>query len=508
MKHITTSLLLFAGLTLAARANDTMATADTLYPTDFQTNYAINPAGDNDYLRVTLPSTGDFVVTSEGTTDTYGHLLNSAGSQLAANDDSNGSLNFRIAQRLSAGTYYVRIRHYSARGTGNFNVRSTFTPIVTDDHGNTTSNATSVALSGTSTTTRAGVLERAGDVDMFRVVVSGNGFLNARTTGSTDTLGIIYNGAGQQLAQNDDANGTTNFALRQAVSAGTYFVRVGHYSSTGTGAYVLNVNFEGAVAQPPTNPPPPTNAGSMRALVIGISNYQYINDLNLCDDDARAVSTALTSSGWSVTTLIDSQASKANIRSQISRLAPGGGKFMLFYSGHGSSSGTTGYLCNWDCTSSGASMISETELNSWLSVAGATSVGVIMDSCFSGAFIGRNAVAAGNKSRYFRMADGAPADARAGEFMARNISSSNRVVIAGCRGTQLCWELSTLGHGWLTYNLLVAWRTPSLDLNRNRWISLEESFARVAAGTVVSGQRQDPQLYDGNGAAQLDTTRY
>ena len=153
-------------------------------------------------------------------------------------------------------------------------------------------------------------------------------------------------------------------------------------------------------------------------------------------------------------------------------------------------------------------MISETELNTWLNKAGATKVGVVLDSCFSGAFIGKSATPVTGQARYFKMIGGAAPDPRAGEFMARNISNSKRVVIAGCKGTQLSWELANLGHGWLTSNLLQAWNNAYYDKNSNNWVSMEESFTKVAKGTTIGGQKQTPQLHDGNGAAQFTVRKF
>jgi len=68
------------------------------------------------------------------------------------------------------------------------------------------------------------------------------GTLTVSTTGSTDTYGYLKNASCATLASNDDY-GSLNFRIVSAVQAGTYFVAVRHYSSSGTGAYTLNVSF-------------------------------------------------------------------------------------------------------------------------------------------------------------------------------------------------------------------------------------------------------------------------
>lgn len=127
----------------------------------------------------------------------------------------------------------------------------TFTPIPTvtpnprDDHGNSPSTATLVSPNSTT----AGVIEQPGDLDVFRVVLPSAGRLTAYTTGSTDTYGSLLDGSGAVLESNDDHT-ERNFRLERDVPAGSYFVEVRHYSaSSGTGDYVLRVEFAPVTAQ-------------------------------------------------------------------------------------------------------------------------------------------------------------------------------------------------------------------------------------------------------------------
>ncbi len=75
------------------------------------------------------------------------------------------------------------------------------------------------------------------------------------------------------------------------------------------------------------------------ALVIGISDYEgWQNDLQYCDDDANDWKNFLQSQGYTVTTLIDSQATAANIEAEIDNLInieDGDDHVVLTYSGHG-----------------------------------------------------------------------------------------------------------------------------------------------------------------------------
>jgi hypothetical protein len=75
-------------------------------------------AADEDWIRFTAPIAGSWTFAASGTpsgADTYGYLLNSSGSQLAYDDDGNGSYNFKITYTLTAGTvYFLRVRNYSS----------------------------------------------------------------------------------------------------------------------------------------------------------------------------------------------------------------------------------------------------------------------------------------------------------------------------------------------------------------------------------------------------------
>ena len=108
-----------------------------------------------------------------------------------------------------------------------------------DDHSNTRSGATSLALGSS----LAGEIETGRDVDYFSVQISESGTLTIYTTGSLDTKGRLESSSGSILASNDDGGRGSNFRIERSVSAGTYYVRVESYSSR-TGSYTLHASFE------------------------------------------------------------------------------------------------------------------------------------------------------------------------------------------------------------------------------------------------------------------------
>jgi len=63
-------------------------------------------------------------VFSEGTTDTYGSLLDSSNQLIASDDDSGENFNFSISRELNAGEYYIRVRGYSSNVTGAYELET------------------------------------------------------------------------------------------------------------------------------------------------------------------------------------------------------------------------------------------------------------------------------------------------------------------------------------------------------------------------------------------------
>ena len=110
-----------------------------------------------------------------------------------------------------------------------------------DDHSNTRTGATTLALGGSG----SGRIEPGSDVDYFIVQVSGTGTLTVYTTGDLDTLGELQSSSGGVLADGDDSGTGTNFRIEHSVSSGSYYIEVGSYQSS-TGNYTLHAEFSGS----------------------------------------------------------------------------------------------------------------------------------------------------------------------------------------------------------------------------------------------------------------------
>ena len=109
----------------------------------------------------------------------------------------------------------------------------------TDDHGNAQARATPV----TNGMAVIGNIETDDDQDYFSIAVAGAGTLRAFTTGDVNTIGILYDSDGTELAKNNKDGADINFDISYDVtSAGIYYVRVTS-PGTNTRTYSLTVTF-------------------------------------------------------------------------------------------------------------------------------------------------------------------------------------------------------------------------------------------------------------------------
>jgi len=238
--------------TASAPADDYTATSATTGSVTVGSSSTgrIERGSDHDWFKVTLQAgtTYQLQATTTGSSgslaDPVLYLRNSAGTQLAYNDDAststaNALINYTAT---STGTYYLDVAGLSSTQTGTYSLSATAT--VTDDYTATSATTGSVSVGSSST----GRIERGSDHDWFKVTLqAGTTYqLQATTTGASGSLAdpVLYlrNSAGTQLAYNDDASTSTANALINytATSTGTYYLDVAGLSSTQTGTYSLS----------------------------------------------------------------------------------------------------------------------------------------------------------------------------------------------------------------------------------------------------------------------------
>ena len=140
-----------------------------------------------------------------------------------------------------------------------------------------------------------GTLESGGDRDVFRFA-TGSGTLRVYSNGPTDTYGTLLTADGGQLANDDDSGESTNFAIDAEVAAGVHYVEVRHYSSTGTGAYTLSVEFVLADDHGST-PEASTPVASLPGSARGELEREGDRDVFRVDLDEPGTLTAYTTGG-------------------------------------------------------------------------------------------------------------------------------------------------------------------------------------------------------------------
>jgi hypothetical protein len=205
------------------------------------------------------------------------------------------------------------------------------------------------------------------------------------------------------------------------------------------------------------------------AVLVGVSNYQYLNDLNYSDDDARELSQSL-SPVWGsshIRLLTDSQATKTAILSAISWLASNADSddtVLFSFSGHGSS---RGYFCPYNSlTYSNSNDISSSELANALRVVQAGKFVVVLDSCYAGTF-------------------------------QSNLTYNGRVIMMACRSSETSGEYGALRNGVFTYYILQAIdKFGDADTNHDYELSAEEVALYANPLTTQYKSTQHPVLDD------------
>lgn len=133
----------------------------------------------------------------------------------------------------------------------------------------------------------------------------------------------------------------------------------------------------------------PVTPSNKVAVIVGINNYQNINGLRYCINDANDWRSYLVGQGYTISSfLTDSQATEANIRSAITTAAAqagSNGTLVLIFSGHGTaaSPGDAHAFCAYNAGGSGTGYITGAELQSDLSTYNGK-LFVFFDSCHSG----------------------------------------------------------------------------------------------------------------------------
>jgi hypothetical protein len=264
--------------------NGTSATAT---PVPVTAGYArvegatINPGGDLDFFTITGVPAGAriWIETDTGGTqgggatsrDTVIDLLAADGTTVVENDDddgtgngADGTIETGLASIISGrtltagGTYFIRVRAFSATSIINpyalSIVVTNFAGTAEVEANNTAATANPITTAGTLIGIRTGAINVGADADYYSVVAAAGDIVyfnvdaDPERDGTGTDLVVEFRDPADVLLLSVDSSITGSVSnpagegARFAVgAAGTYFVRVRHFSSTATGTYHLMV---------------------------------------------------------------------------------------------------------------------------------------------------------------------------------------------------------------------------------------------------------------------------
>ncbi len=195
----------------------------------------ISQAGEFDWYRFISPLASTYTIETQGSTDVFLSLFgpNSQSVLVTEDDDSGAGSNSRIVSNLSAGTYFLRVRHYQAAGTGNYGISVARETQPQPD-------LTEIVVNGPEV---QGNIAAANESDVYAFNATQIATYTIVTSGSTDTF-LTLNGPNNQnafISQDDDSGPSQNSQIVRVLTPGMYYVRVRHYSPRGTGAYGVSV---------------------------------------------------------------------------------------------------------------------------------------------------------------------------------------------------------------------------------------------------------------------------
>ncbi len=230
------------------------------------------------------------------------------------------------------------------------------------------------------------------------------------------------------------------------------------------------------------------------ALLYGVSKYNsslnegvYPN-LSAPDDDVNAMEAGLLSKGWEVRKKINGVASKTQIKADIAALAGSNAIVLFYFSGHGVSYNDTAYICPYGAIDSSNNLllyecITPKELYSYLKLAGLGHAIIILDSCYSGAFVEEGPsidaippVFGVNDKGYIKYKLFLDAGPEAFWQYISYSQSPSYVTLSAAGSKELSYETSSWGHGVFTYAVLNAMEDPKADLDKDSYVDSSELF--------------------------------
>ena len=203
------------------------------------------------------------------------------GTELACNDDSNGTRQSEITMNVDANTpYLLRIAGYSySKGYYLLTIEQPSTTPANDDCNNAIAITEGVPWNGSTEGATGNATSGCSDSDtldvwhVFTPTQSGPFTISLAGSSFDTTLAVYDQCGGTELTCNDDAAGTRQSLITMSMDAGTsYLIRVAGYDNQ-TGKYVLTVSS--------INPPQNDECSNAIEITEGIPWYGSTKDATL-----------------------------------------------------------------------------------------------------------------------------------------------------------------------------------------------------------------------------------
>ncbi|MBI5609055.1 MAG: caspase family protein [Deltaproteobacteria bacterium] len=256
-------------------------------------------------------------------------------------------------------------------------------------------------------------------------------------------------------------------------------------------AELLGAEPSGAVAVDSTDDGPLEVYKRSHAVVIGIDQYQNLPQLGGAVRDAQEVAESLKEQGFSVSLLLNAQATRAAITKLVGDQLPGQvgpqDRVLVYFAGHGLSRGegesAMGYLMPVEAQrdAPASTAISMAELQRWFAQYPAKHVLYMADACYSGLSIGTRAVGLSPETKHYLR-----------EITQRPV----RVALTAGSSGQEAHE--HMGHGLFTYFFLQG-LGGAADGNSDGVVTTDElaAFIKPNVASVAASQyraQQHPQF--------------
>ncbi|ANP46270.1 PPC domain-containing protein [Candidatus Viadribacter manganicus] len=212
------------------------------------TNGTIEYEGDTDWYRFAARTGNRYQITLDGAPGEGGlgdpllRVLDRDGNELAASDDSDGSLNSALEFiATSNGDVFIEARGYGDAYTGRYVLNITPERLPRDNIGNTTSTGGRIAAGRTI----EGSLDFPTDSDWYRIrLTEGESYRFTLDASGENPIGDplirLRDSRGEELAVDDDGgDGLNSYLEFTAPTTGNYYIETSSFTGDATGTYTL-----------------------------------------------------------------------------------------------------------------------------------------------------------------------------------------------------------------------------------------------------------------------------